>query len=155
MSQCIRKHLLLNFETRFSGCSSMLLWEHLAGNKREIEKPIASRKVRLAEACRKACPSTAYHQAFRWNAAIKTAPQIVTHQTFLQEGTGVIWLARIHVEVFFGNSLLIVYGIDHQASSPSTTPFCIRQFFKTFWTVLGSSGSYWSETVIFPFIKEF
>ncbi len=50
MFQCIRKHLLLNFETRFSGSPSMLLWEHLAGNKREIEKPIASRRARLAEA---------------------------------------------------------------------------------------------------------
>ncbi|HMB96904.1 MAG TPA: hypothetical protein VKM36_00360, partial [Balneolaceae bacterium] len=33
---------------------------------------------------------------------------------------------------FFGNSLLIVYEIDHQASSPSPIPFCIRQFFKIF-----------------------
>jgi len=90
MFQCIRKHILLNFETRLPGFPSMLLWEHLVGNKPEIEKPIASRRVRLAEALRNGCPSTSSHQAFRWNAAIKTVPHIVTHHTFLQEGTGVV-----------------------------------------------------------------
>jgi len=104
------------------------------------ERLKASSWVRLAEALRKGCPSTSPRQAFRWNIAIKTVPHIVTLQTFLQEGTGVVWLARVHLEVFFGNSLLIVYRTDRQVSSQSPTSFCIRQFFKNFF------GQFWTET---------